>query len=515
MVYPGRLSRGCSRCKQRKLKCDETKPSCTRCLKYGKPCPGYEKNLVIRQEGTKFQVQDPSSGAVAVLPKPGRSHRGSSSSGSSSGSSGSGSYSQHIIDPNDFISTSLGVIPSWDSEALGYFMHQYVLPEANDCSGYLHFLPKTYLESPESSSIRVAVKASAYLSLYRYSKTKEHEIQAHTWHHHAIRGLLEQLRSGHEATSEETVVTMILLSIFDDIDGRGGHQKINPHLNGLIHILQRSNRSLINAPFFSWVRQQLIIKSFTADYHIVDPSWVTPSANPNPHLDNFRVVAVRVNQFMTSGRQLLAKLKQVNDPANKEPLMSPVELKAQLLAVIQEATSIQHEIDEWISTIPRSDKWGTMCKNGKPSVYIFSSRYLGCYWINVFTTVIILQGSVIACYDILLTMTRSSVDLNLIMAKSKSGSEAKTMLTHIHKSIPFSMGNIDQEGTKIFRPESRSAYGCLLVWPLGVLARCRLSGDVEVRDARAALEVISSTMGVDLAHWVLNEWRSPLYPFIQ
>lgn len=94
-------------------------------------------------------------------------------------------------------------------------MHQYVLPEANDCSGYLHFLPKTYLESPESSCIRVAVKASAYLSLYRYSKTKEHEIQAHTWHHHAIRGLLEQLRSGHEATSEETVVTMILLSIFD------------------------------------------------------------------------------------------------------------------------------------------------------------------------------------------------------------------------------------------------------------------------------------------------------------
>jgi hypothetical protein len=34
---------GCSTCKQRKVKCDETKPECLRCTKAGKLCGGYEE----------------------------------------------------------------------------------------------------------------------------------------------------------------------------------------------------------------------------------------------------------------------------------------------------------------------------------------------------------------------------------------------------------------------------------------------------------------------------------------
>jgi hypothetical protein len=34
---------GCSTCKQRKVKCDETRPECLRCTKAGKLCGGYEE----------------------------------------------------------------------------------------------------------------------------------------------------------------------------------------------------------------------------------------------------------------------------------------------------------------------------------------------------------------------------------------------------------------------------------------------------------------------------------------
>ncbi|PMD37935.1 hypothetical protein L207DRAFT_59129 [Hyaloscypha variabilis F] len=33
---------GCRRCKARRVKCDETKPQCLRCIQYGRPCTGYE-----------------------------------------------------------------------------------------------------------------------------------------------------------------------------------------------------------------------------------------------------------------------------------------------------------------------------------------------------------------------------------------------------------------------------------------------------------------------------------------
>lgn len=38
-------SQGCILCVKRRVKCDETKPSCTNCLRYKAPCPGYQRDL--------------------------------------------------------------------------------------------------------------------------------------------------------------------------------------------------------------------------------------------------------------------------------------------------------------------------------------------------------------------------------------------------------------------------------------------------------------------------------------
>jgi len=56
-----RSRNGCSECKIRRLKCDETKPACLACIKSSRPCPGYRKafrwstkheaSLVARDEG--------------------------------------------------------------------------------------------------------------------------------------------------------------------------------------------------------------------------------------------------------------------------------------------------------------------------------------------------------------------------------------------------------------------------------------------------------------------------------
>lgn len=38
-------SQGCILCVKRRIKCDETKPSCTNCMRYSAPCPGYQRDL--------------------------------------------------------------------------------------------------------------------------------------------------------------------------------------------------------------------------------------------------------------------------------------------------------------------------------------------------------------------------------------------------------------------------------------------------------------------------------------
>lgn len=41
MVNTGKPSGGCKLCRSRRIKCDETKPGCLKCLRAKKPCPGY------------------------------------------------------------------------------------------------------------------------------------------------------------------------------------------------------------------------------------------------------------------------------------------------------------------------------------------------------------------------------------------------------------------------------------------------------------------------------------------
>jgi Fungal Zn(2)-Cys(6) binuclear cluster domain/Fungal specific transcription factor domain len=40
-------SQGCITCKQRRVKCDDTKPQCKRCLRLGRECAGYEKKVFL------------------------------------------------------------------------------------------------------------------------------------------------------------------------------------------------------------------------------------------------------------------------------------------------------------------------------------------------------------------------------------------------------------------------------------------------------------------------------------
>lgn len=47
MVNTGRPSRSCKACRARRLKCDQTKPACIKCIKAGQPCPGYSKAFEV------------------------------------------------------------------------------------------------------------------------------------------------------------------------------------------------------------------------------------------------------------------------------------------------------------------------------------------------------------------------------------------------------------------------------------------------------------------------------------
>lgn len=61
-----RVKTGCRTCRARKIKCDETRPACTRCLAAGRDCPGYPKKdkrddvIVIKNPVQGYKTPAPS-----------------------------------------------------------------------------------------------------------------------------------------------------------------------------------------------------------------------------------------------------------------------------------------------------------------------------------------------------------------------------------------------------------------------------------------------------------------------
>lgn len=53
MVNTGRPSGACGVCRERRIKCDEAKPACLKCIRSGRVCSGYSQGLRLRDQTQK------------------------------------------------------------------------------------------------------------------------------------------------------------------------------------------------------------------------------------------------------------------------------------------------------------------------------------------------------------------------------------------------------------------------------------------------------------------------------
>lgn len=68
-------SLGCKNCKEKRLKCDEGKPTCQQCEKKGVSCKGYQKDLKWRPQEDSFKNQTVSSRPRKSTPQNDGAHR--------------------------------------------------------------------------------------------------------------------------------------------------------------------------------------------------------------------------------------------------------------------------------------------------------------------------------------------------------------------------------------------------------------------------------------------------------
>ncbi|KAL5118488.1 hypothetical protein ACEQ8H_003664 [Pleosporales sp. CAS-2024a] len=263
MVYTGKPSRGCGTCKNRRIKCDERRPTCGNCKKSGRECPGYpdEFDLVFRDENKAMARKAKKSSASG----PSRSSTAASSSRTSPHLSPVASFeTTSTASSSQVMTNSEPLTPSYPSEdnqlvpfiqerisplssdhqafdfesflwnlnavpatitmppeyeAVPFFFKNFIaLPQqAESTRGFLEYLVPLYNRARPASILHLATTAVALATCGQYPGRQDLLRQAVSTYGRALKKLNDDLKDPVISKSDETVLAILMFSLYETI----------------------------------------------------------------------------------------------------------------------------------------------------------------------------------------------------------------------------------------------------------------------------------------------------------
>uniref|UniRef100_A0A0D2Y096 Zn(2)-C6 fungal-type domain-containing protein n=1 Tax=Fusarium oxysporum (strain Fo5176) TaxID=660025 RepID=A0A0D2Y096_FUSOF len=488
MVFPGTLSRGCSRCRKRKIKCDGRRPGCRRCELYKAPCPGYDRPLAFRFHGEP--------GQSLVRDEPGSSSAKTLVLGIGLGyekarSKGSGVCRQ----PQ----------PSFEDESISYFLHEYcVLPAPGVIKGHLDFLEGMYRSSSRTSCIRPALLAAAHMSLSRHYKSSTLYVTARYHYGAALRTVNRDLSASKRPLKDETLASLMLLGMIEDIECQGQTTKA-VHMAGISklfdvvghRVITNVEESNLHSWIFTQMTQNKQIPSLMAKDDmdcLVIPDSQLDTSNPVIRL---ALVVTRIGQFYRAARRITSA-DSTSTPNKQRELLVPVIQEA--LAIGAELAMIEKAMPTRLQPQQTADKRPATPNN--KSLVSFQSRWTACTWVFFNMYLILFFGRLHVCAATLLRLVDSKSSPQVQLAQTTATIAEKqvvSMTQRLCSVLPYLMGEVNEQGIPLPVPQRQSVVMYHLVWPLAIAIESPHSSPWQVKECQARLNLIRDLYGIRLA----------------
>ncbi|EDU46698.1 Zn-clus domain containing protein [Pyrenophora tritici-repentis] len=275
MSYRGRPSKGCEACRARKVKCDEAKPSCTRCSKAGHECKYRDQADILFRNQTasaaqraeeswrkrsKSHQRAPASEKTTIVAKtppsngstpPALTDDQRSSSGSAHSPSGStddqaqeaATSITSIIDLSKMTITP-ALNPDFRRKAFERFVYDFVLPDSPDrdpnqpTDALWMFMPLLYENAPQDSLIATTVDAVSYVNYANRCHDSHAAILAEECLGKAIPMLTKLIADKKQAASDETLCSVYLMGVYENFTNVQRKGTFIAHQNGANALLQ-------------------------------------------------------------------------------------------------------------------------------------------------------------------------------------------------------------------------------------------------------------------------------------
>ncbi|KAB5542620.1 hypothetical protein GE09DRAFT_248090 [Coniochaeta sp. 2T2.1] len=520
MVYCGKPSKGCQMCRTRRIKCDETKPTCKQCAKSHRQCPGYKDDfdLIFRNETDATERRVRRAGKKASLPAGGRAT--TSGQAPISPSSSGGSISP-VVRPIIKSPLEMAIIPALevppDYKASCHFVSNFILvPRQGTVRGFMDYLvPLLKAESP-NGHLQHAFNACALASLGNRvtSDSVNFQDRAYAEYSKALGGTNTALRHPDESKSDATLAAVLMLGMFENITAKQmGDFAWGSHVEGAIQIVKargrKQLRTKVGLQLFIAVRTQLIIQSLTSGKApVMGAEWWLNDAVK----DECAAACQRINLKTC---ELRAEVNKVMDGVTQSP--ENVEL---ILALMRKAQQLDQQSTSWMRTVPDHWHYRTLCwEDNVPGgdytraevfpgrVDVYADFWIASVWNMLRTARLVLQSVVVRCA----AWVCSPVDYRTTPEYATAAKTCTDMITDIIASVPYHLG-WHAKRRHLFDSDRLSGFACgeedgmkglagyFLTWPLACVMNQDYVSEAQRQWIVGRLRYIGDELGVRYAH---------------
>ncbi|CVL00194.1 hypothetical protein FPRO06_08346 [Fusarium proliferatum] len=530
-------SRGCLRCRQRRVKCDRSRPSCQRCIARNELCVGYrdEGDLMFQHETAKVVLKN-----QASTP----SNSSSSSSSKSPRENRTRSRSVERAPESAFSSTTPVNLPAafpWlkdppktesaskDEQIANIFMEKYVLLPCNESSspGFLEHLPCLFKEVNIEGryALRFAVQACALADLSREQSSEELVERSLELYGYALSALGQSLAEKNKTPDDYDLMAVVMLDIFEVNTLHNCTQPTKltllrtifmpdssttgAHAQGMAHILRLRGQEQFHDPR-GW-------GLFRLAHHRLQKQYLAKQLSPLPEsqgwLDklNDDMASVKlekdglaINQVCQQANQLLSSINAGDTEAHRL-----LDLIDEMLRLDQEATHWRKKPEWNFQSRARDEVLENRESNFwlPESIQLHPDLWMAYEWNYHRTARIILHQKLVACLEKVNTALPS--DSRVVSRTTESVSTVQSLAGEVLATVPQSFGDIDHlgrwhAGSKAARWQAVGAY--LLLWPIKIIkSRSALTTGSQKEDAQRVFERIRECTGIKSSLGALSE----------
>ncbi|KAI8721977.1 Zn(2)-C6 fungal-type domain-containing protein [Fusarium sp. LHS14.1] len=474
-------SRGCLRCRQRRVKCDRGRPSCQRCIARSELCVGYrdEGDLMFQHETEKIvqRSQTASISTASTSSPPSRRTR-SRSLERASESSFTSRTSLNLPSAFPWLKNPSSIKTLSDKDqAAGLFMDKYVLFPCNESSspGFLQHLPCLFKEVNVEGryALRWAVQACAFADLSREQSSEELVGRSLECYGRALNALGQSLAEKDKAPDDYDLMAVVILDIFESLFMPDSSLS-GSHVQGMAHILRLRGHEQFHDTR-GW-------GLFRLAHHRLQKQQLAKQLSPLPESHgwlealNDDISSVRLEKDGLAITDLCQRANYLLQSLNSDVLTGD-----QLRGLVNEMLRLDKEAALWrakpewaFCTINRAGISGTKKKDiwFPETVQLHRDVWMAYEWNYHRTARIILHQKLVSCL-------RRASSLSFIQENSEfiriqeSIDMIQSLAGEVLSSVPQSFGDVDQLGrywTDESKPPRWQAVGAyLLLWPIKII----------------------------------------------